>query len=43
MNGKLILIAMYLILASYGIADVTAETYDGMRIMGDEVLCGGQN
>ena len=23
--------------------DVTAETYDGMRIMGDEVLCGGQN
>ncbi len=23
--------------------DVTAETYDGLRIMGDEVLCGGQN
>jgi hypothetical protein len=23
--------------------DVTAETYDGMRITGDEVLCGGQN
>jgi hypothetical protein len=23
--------------------DVTAETYDGIRIMGDEVLCCGQN